>query len=33
MLETESATIPLENDYQELRDAVAQVCGDYPRES
>ena len=32
MLETETPSIPLESDYQDLRDAVARVCGDYPGE-
>lgn len=32
MLETETSTIPIEKDYQELREAVARVCGDFPGE-
>ena len=32
MLETETPSIPLESDYQDLRDAVARVCGDDPGE-
>ena len=32
MLETETSTIAIEKDYQELREAVARVCGDFPGE-
>ncbi len=32
MSEAETASIPIGNDYQELRDAVARVCGDFPGE-
>ena len=31
-METETSTIPIEKDYQELREAVARVCGDFPGE-
>ena len=32
MLGTETASIPLETDFQELREEVAKVCADYPGE-